>query len=170
MQIYSVWLIPRSVDYQRIVAQMRQIADRLNTPIFRPHLTIGSVTTKIELESFVGGISIPPQIPLEIDGEAVFTRSLYLRMKMSDALSKLRQKLETHPGSHIGRLFDPHISLCYGPPPENAISPDQEASLISSPIVFDRIELTQIKVPVETYEDVLSWKTISSVPINREAC
>ena len=165
MRVFSVWLIPQSEDYQRLMDAMRTIADRLNTPVFRPHLTIGSVKTEFEIESYFSKVSIPPQLPKEIDGEDVFTRSFFLRFIASPELKEIRSLLEAHPDAYIGRPFDPHISLCYGPPPDDALSVAQKAALISKPVTFDRIELTEISIPVETYEDVLKWKTVETAPI-----
>ena len=105
MRVFSVWLIPQSEDYQRLMDPMRTIADRLNTPVFRPHLTIGSVKTEFEIESYFSKVSIPPQLPTEIDGEDVFTRSFFLRFVASPELKEIRSLLEVHPDAYHRATF-----------------------------------------------------------------
>ena len=165
--VRSVWLIPRAEDTARLKRTMDDIADKQKGPQFQPHSSIGSLTSsRPNLSDVFGTISELDLVPIEIDRTDSFTMSLFIRFEMSKALSELRQTLEGADSFKARRVFDPHLSLCYGPPPEAYASIAKPAELLDQPIRFDQIWMMDIEVPVVSHAQVRKWRKVGSLALS----
>ena len=68
-----------------------------------------------------------------------------------------RAELEQLPGFRPGRKFDPHISLCYGAPPDGHGLDREIEALLDAPVRFGGLAGINASLPVETHDDVASW-------------
>lgn len=156
---YSCWLLPVEADAIPFQNVINQLATRQSTPNFLPHLTLGGLSDRAkdmsELLRALKGLELET---LEIDATPIFTMSLFLRFKLNDQILRARSALEALPEFSRGRDFDPHISLCYGAPPEGAADSDEVKALLQAPVAFDRLQLVKINSPVKSYADVAGWK------------
>lgn len=160
------WCLPHADDERRFQKVIDALAKAQGAPSFQPHLTLGSLF-KIE---------DPPQLdipaekeivlaPLGIDGNEVFTTSLFVRFGVSEALKTARAMLERQSSFRQGRAFDPHMSLCYGPPPKGARTSKDVQALLANPVRFDRIATVSVELPVNSYDGVRAWKVLKIVSI-----
>jgi hypothetical protein len=58
--------------------------------------------------------------PVGLNGNAGSTTSLFIRIAPSQVLLEARALMIATMGLRESRPFDPHLSLCYGPPQESA--------------------------------------------------
>ena len=80
-----------------------------------------------------------------------------MRFEPSAVLLTARRVMERLPGFRRGRTFDPHISLCYGPPPDGARALNSVKDLLAKPVRFDKLAAVNISLPVESHADVEAW-------------
>ena len=164
-QAVSYWCLPCEADAARYAAIIDALALAQGAAAFAPHLTLATFSSPgddfTDILAALQGLVLEP---LEIDGTEVFTTSLFVRFRASDALLAARRLMEALPGFRPGRAFDPHISLCYGPPPDlTPLRPALQA-LLARPVRFDRLTAMNITLPVETHADVAAWRMEASCP------
>ena len=160
--IYSYWLIPAGEDaapYQTVITALA--ASQSGAALFQPHMSLGSLTRQIEtpapLIDALQGLRLEP---IDVASTAVFTKALFVSFGLSSTLKNARQILEALPGFHTSRVFEPHISLCYGPPPEGAADRSDVTALLDTSVRFAALAEMQITLPVEDYDAVRAWREV----------
>lgn len=163
------WLVPCTADAARFQAIIDALAADQVAPSFKPHLTLGAVRGSApRVERVVKALAGVTLAPKEIDQTDLFTMSLFVRLHSSPALSAGRNALESVPGFRFGRAFDPHLSLCYGPPVHRTSTTAEIKSLLDKPVRFDRLVAMHIPLPVETHDDVRKWREVASHSIDQQ--
>lgn len=166
MDIYSVWVLPRETDANRFHPVIDALCQQQNVPRFQPHLTLGGLTSPhVDYAETLDALSGLVLTPIEIAETPVFTKSLFVRFAISDALQAGRRALEALPEFRSRRAFDPHVSLCYGPPKNRLALEVQIEALLSRPVQFDRLSVTRITSTIEQHSDLEAWETVSVFPI-----
>lgn len=159
------WCVPASEDAARLQAVIDVLAETQNAPRFLPHLSLASMNGPLpdlsEILRDLKGLQLQPE---EIGETDTFTMSLFLRVERHPALLKARSVFETMPGFRSSRSFDPHLSLCYGPPPHGAVHSVRVRDLLKTPILFDRLVTVDIPASVTTYDDIRAWKVLETIP------
>lgn len=159
----NYWLLPCAEDARSFKAVIDGLAAQQGGPSFRPHMTLGAVRgSPGALDSVIQALAGLTLQPTEIDQTDRFTMSLFVRFELSDALKTGRAALEAHPDFRPGRLFDPHISLCYGKPVQRELFEKDISALLSHPVRFDRLVAMHIPLPVATYDDIRKWREIET--------
>lgn len=162
----SYWCLPCAADAPRYAAIIDALALAQGAPAFAPHLTLATLSGPADdLQDVIAALRGLVLQPLAIDGTDVFTTSLFVRFRASGALLAARRRMEALPGLRPGRAFDPHISLCYGPPPDLAPLGAALHALLARPVSFDRLAAVDISLPVETYEEVAGWRMAQTYPV-----
>ncbi|MEL6861058.1 MAG: hypothetical protein AAGL11_04410 [Pseudomonadota bacterium] len=166
-KVTSIWLVPNSEDGARIKHISDQLADAQKGARFQPHITLGSLTTsEPDLNAMFGAAPAVELKPIEIDRTDTFTMALFIRLEISPQLAELRAALESAKGFRASRTFDPHVSLCYGSPPEHLGLSVHFSELLDHPVRFNQIWAMEINVPVETHANVRTWRKIASIELN----
>ena len=159
--VSSIWLVPSAADTERFQLIIDEIASLQGGVSFQPHLTLGSLLTRTpDLRGLSREMSAMQLTPLEIDATSIFTTALFIRFDRSAEINRLRAELERHESFRASRVFDPHMSLCYGPPPPGLDGRKLYSGLLSDPILFDQVWAVEIGLPVVSHEDVRSWRVI----------
>lgn len=160
------WYLPCEQDERRLQKVIDDLADAQGAPSFRPHLTLGA-SSDIEEPLRLGSsmLKAVTLTPIEIDGNEVFTTSLFMRFGLNDALTQARMALEQQPSFRQGRAFDPHMSLCYGPPPKGAHAQEDVRALLSNPVRFDRLATVSVELPVNSYDGVRAWRVLNVISV-----
>ena len=160
--IHSYWLIPAAADaapYQAVITALA--AAQPSAALFQPHMSLGSLTQPLETPGpLINALRGLVLAPIDIASTDVFTKALFVRFEPSSALKTSRQILENLPGFHTRRVFEPHISLCYGPPPEGAVHRSDVQGLVEKPVRFAALAEMQIKLPIEDYAAVRAWREV----------
>ena len=163
----TYWLLPRSEDAARYKAVIQNLAGASGGRVFEPHLTLGTLHERASnLSSVISNLKALTLSPLEIDGTDVFTTSLFLRFKPSDAVLAARSAFETLDGFRSGRTFDPHISLHYGAPPRDARARSDVQQLLKAQVTFDRLVAVSVELPITRLEDLDAWRVLDSFELS----
>ena len=157
-EIVSYWCLPCAADFARFSAVIRQLAAAQGAPVFEPHLTLGSLAEASDMAGIAESLSGLSLDPVEIDGTEAFTTSLFVRFAATPALLTARERMARLPGGEAGRTFDPHVSLCYGPPPSGSGIREDVQALLRSPVRFDRLAALRVTLPVSTHQQVKEWR------------
>lgn len=158
VRVYSVWCLPQATDETRFDLAIEELAARSGGPVFQPHLTLGTFSAPASLTGLSDqAFSLEPQA---LDGTPIFTTSLFVRFGQTDVLSRARAALESRKAFRPGRDFDPHMSLHYGPPPAGARQVEVLQDLLRQSVLFDRLALIEMKVPIEDHSAIATWRTI----------
>jgi len=157
-EIVSYWCLPCAADSTRFSAVIRQLAAAQGAPVFEPHLTLGSLAEALDMAGITESLSGLSLDPAEIGSTEAFTTSLFVRFTATPALLKARERMARLPGSQAGRTFDPHVSLCYGPPPPGSHSREDVQALLRKPVRFDRLAAVRVTLPVSTHKQVAEWR------------
>lgn len=159
------WCVPAPADEARFQSVIDELASAQGAPSFMPHLSLASVKgSGPDLTPILSDLRGLQLQPLEVDETDAFTMSLFLRVEPSQALLNARKAFEAIPGFQSSRSFDPHLSLCYGPPPRGAADLASVRALLQEPVVFDRLVTVDIPSQVSTYDDIRAWKVLDTIP------
>ncbi len=129
----SIWLLPAGAEADRLRRTIADLADRLGTARFEPHVTLmpgfegpESVAAEAarELASSAAGLRVDLGAPVVATD---YWRAFVLPLRPSAALSRLRLRAERLLGLRPEGPFRPHLSLVYAEPwemdPDVARSP-----------------------------------------------
>ncbi|MEO1189955.1 MAG: hypothetical protein AAFW60_12875 [Pseudomonadota bacterium] len=157
------WLVPCAEDATRYSKVISRLAATQGAPLFTPHASLAAIEgVQPDLApclELLAGLEVEP---LEIDMTDAFTMSLFVRIERHPALLQARQYMQEQPGAISSRDFDPHLSLCYGVPPQDAENWEAVRALLDQPIRFNRLNTVAIPPRVETYDDVRAWKALET--------
>ncbi len=159
------WCVPAPADEARFQAVIDELASVQSAPRFMPHMSLasvkGSAPDLAPILSTLRGLQLQPLVVGETDA---FTMSLFLRVGPSAELIRARKAFEAVSGFRSSRSFDPHLSLCYGPPPPGAADLASVQALLEKPVNFDRLVTVDIPARVSTYDDIRAWKVLDTIP------
>lgn len=165
-RITYFWCVPSSGDAARLQVVIDALAEAQGAPRYMPHLSLASISGPVpDLSEVLRNLQALRLQPNEIDESDAFTMSLILRVERHPALLRARHAFETAPGFRSSRSFDPHLSLCYGPPPRGAAQSDGVQDLLKKPLTFDRLVTVDIPASVTTYDDIRAWKILETIPL-----
>jgi len=160
-----IWCVPSADDEVRVQAAIDELADAQAAPRFMPHMSLASVSGSVpDLAGTLEELRGLQVQPLEIAESDAFTMAMFLRVERHPALLRARKAFESLPGFRSSRSFDPHLSLCYGPPPKGAAQSDRVLSLLQKSLTFDRLVTVDIPASVSNYDDIRAWKILDSIP------
>ena len=179
----AYWLIPARPVRELFSEIIRILAEELDAPRFEPHLTLfatlGSDQSARKLLRRIKTQRIHLAVR-DVGFSAKFSKTLFVRLESSDALTELRNELRHSEKSRAeplphktpalldegaslsAALPDPHMSLIYKKLAPRAQS--ELASAIKFPfpgVVFDCIKAIRCSAPTRTRADVESWKVIA---------
>lgn len=163
--IVSYWCLPCAADSERFSAVIAALAAAQDAPPFEPHLTLGSLAVASDMSGIarrLAGLSLDPE---GLDGTEVFTTTLFVRFAPTEGLLAARETLAQMPHSQTGRAFDPHVSLCYGPPPPGSRNREDVRALLGRPVRFDRLAAVPVTLPVSTHKQVAEWRISQVWPL-----
>lgn len=162
----TYWCTPCSEDAARYSAVIKSLALAQGAPIYQAHLTLGTLERGASgLNDVIAALRGLVLEPTGIGETDVFTKSLFVQFEASNALLAARRQLEKLEGFRQGRPFDPHISLCYGAPPEGSAARRDVQDLLRRPVRFDRLIAVNITLPVESHADVMAWTVAGTYTI-----
>lgn len=157
---HVLWLAPARPARQYFRRLIAGLARAHDAPAFEPHLTLGYCSAAMPADIGAAAIELPIA---EIDSSAKFTKTLFVRFRLTPALEKLRESL-----GMPARGFDPHLSLLY-----KHCSAKERARLAAtvalpfSKVEFDTIQLVLCPSPTASRADVESWKVLGSQRLRR---
>jgi 2'-5' RNA ligase len=164
----SLWLVPEGDERDRIERLIGELASRLGTPLFTPHVTLlpglkGREGDVVRRAKEMAATLEPHALPLgTIEGRSGYFRCLSVRIPETLRL------LTTHAQARLtfrgaGEApFEPHLSLVYG-----RLSPESKESLVAeiSPRLPARLSCTVLEV-VRTVGPAADWRSLARIALD----
>lgn len=133
--------------------------------MFAPHVSLAAIEgEQPDLQPCLDILAGLVVKPAELGMTDAFTMSLFVRLERHPALLQARAFMTAQPGNASSRDFDPHLSLCYGAPPEGVMEWTDVRALLDHPIRFNRLSAVGIPPVVETHDDVQGWNALQTYP------
>jgi 2'-5' RNA ligase len=116
----SLWLMPEGGVHPRFAGLISDLAARLGTPAFEPHVTLlGGVDAPLEevrAQVAVLARALPPiEVRLRVvDGRDEYFRCLFVAAEPTPGLVSAHEAAAHALGVARGTPFEPHLSLVYG--------------------------------------------------------
>jgi len=163
----SYWLLPCKPDAARYKQTIERLTSETGGQEFKPHITLGTLhAAEPDLTSTLTTLKAMTLRPTEIGATAVFTTSLFVRFSPTRDLLNARAEFERLPGFRQGRMFDPHISLHYGPPPKGSMRWPEVRALLDRPVLFDRLVAVAIELPITRAEHLETWVELETLELS----
>lgn len=164
---HSIWLQPCSADLERLQTTVNQLADRLGTQRFIPHLTLVEDMPRSAddlagvLDTHFAGETAFSAAITGIQGLPQFFRSLYAAFEPAGRLKTLKTIAVEAFGTGSVESFMPHISLAYGVSEEQrrTVLADLEQVYSDQHIRFDAIAVVNSAQSI-AIED---WKVVHTL-------
>ncbi len=151
----AYWLLPERRAREFFAGEIARLAQRFGAAVFEPHVTICVLP-----ENVVREFSPPPEILLRSEGVRTgdrFTKTLFVQFQRSSAVEELAAMI-----ARTETPVDPHLSLLYQNLPRPARNElANEIVLPFDEVCFREICAVRCALPVESPEDVASWKRVS---------
>lgn len=165
----SLWLILEGETRRRLAATIADLARRLGTPSFEPHVTLIGGISQPEEEIVVAAgrlaaATAPLQLrPFRVGQRGEYFRCLFYEVAADAALIDLHMRARLALGRDAGALFFPHLSLAYGEL-ESAVKAPLVGPL--SPRRGDNWLVGELQV-VRTEGEVGDWRPLAAFPLSR---
>lgn len=165
----SLWLIPEAEARKRLAATIADLARRLGTPAFDPHVTlIGSLGQPADSIVAVAERLAANTAPLPLRAARVGHRSEYFRCVFLEiAADAALNDLQLQARLAFSRLSDPaflaHLSLAYGDVPEAV---KQALAGVLEIHRGDNWLVDELQV-VRTEGEVGDWRLLGAFPLSR---
>jgi 2'-5' RNA ligase len=168
---YHLWLKPDGDAYNQLAAVVRDLAQRLNAPVFDPHVTllgnlIGSEGALRAKTATLAQELRPLTITLSEPGYTdEHFRCLFMAVRPSDVLMETRAAAE-RTFDHVPAHFQPHVSLLYGSYPLQ-VKQEVIAELPTlSGMTFEAASISLIRADSDDPKD---WQEIERIRMGRSA-
>ena len=165
------WLLPAKPERELFCDVVSILRKEFRAPSFEPHLTLFSTSKdRLAPKKVLGQIRSRP-IRLIARGVAYsekFTKTLFVRFKLSPQLRKLVADIGRGAKSPAKTPTDPHVSLLYKKMPRAAKK--ELAAVMRLPfrsVRFDSIAAIRVTLPVRTGVDVEKWKIVARKSLRR---
>jgi 2'-5' RNA ligase len=165
----SLWLAPESAGRERLGRLIAELAGRLGTPPFEPHVTLlGGLTldesqVRARCRHLARRILALPLRFRGIEGTDEYFRCLYLRVSETDDLLAAHNRAREEFGLRQELPFVPHLSLLYGhvpPATREALIAELQAQ-VPPGFLADRLEVVRTEGPPG------DWRRLDSLGLGR---
>lgn len=163
----SLWLVPEGEVHGRLAALIDDLARRLGTPSFAPHVTLVGGILDAEPEVLARAADLaralaPVAIFLEgIDGSDDYFRCLFVRAGATEALRAAHGRAGRS-FAHAGTSpFRPHVSLVYGklPPAQKQRLAEELAGSLPPDFLATGLEVVRTQGPPQ------DWRRLAALPL-----
>ena len=167
----SYWLIPAEPDKSHFSKIIADLAKRFEGPIFEPHLTLYSCRAEgmDDVEDIVvratAGISELVLRTAGIGHSGEFTKTLFVRLEMSEPLRQLASALKCRITVPDAYSLEPHLSLLYA-----AVDLETRKRLaaeihVPEAIRFKALHAISTGAQTESRADVERWGLLAGRPL-----
>ena len=162
----TYWLMPADDAKAAFTSLIRDLAERLDAPVFEPHVTLQAGALPDERAIDLLGTIATTHAPLQLQVAGVefsekYTKTLYVQFRPSSEASAMSDAIASAIREN-GYEFDPHLSLLYKTLPD-AVKAElaRETKISLEQVTFDAVQLVRIPRRIEGPEDVRAWRTIA---------
>ena len=166
-QRLSFWLVPAEDEYLVLSGIIREVAGKLDSPVFEPHVTVFLTHGDDEKGRRILDQSALRFGPITLDaGELrcgdVFSKTLFLTFKPSKDIEALSAFIGDTAGKKKNYKLEPHLSLAYkdlSRKYREALR--REVKVPLGRIRFDRLRAIASERFTTTAGDVAAWRVIA---------
>ncbi len=119
-EVYSLWLMPTGLTFDRLQVLITQLSEEYETPAFAPHVTlIGELNINKDTAILKTTELAAKLEPLHLTMRTAecydeYFRCVFLKAEMTPALLQANAAARAIFGIHDQETFLPHLSLVYG--------------------------------------------------------
>lgn len=167
---YAVWYEPTGEVYSYLKSLIIQLADKYNSPIFEPHITLLPGGTDLNKKTVINILkkTISDANPFETkltfyDYLDDFFKCVFIRVDKTPSLMNFCSSIQIAFNGQPTTDFTPHLSVLYG-----QMANEEKAKLIDSlgkeyqqSSFLEKVDIIEYKMgePPET------WKKVISIPV-----
>lgn len=165
----SLWLIPEAEAQQRLATTIADLARRLGTAVFEPHLTlIGSLIQPadsiVAAAERLAASTAPLRLrALRVGERPEYFRCLFLEIAADAALTDLQLRARMAFSRLSDPAFLPHLSLAYG---DHPAATKQALAATLERHRGDHWLVDELQV-VRTEGEVGDWRLLAAFPLSR---
>ena len=165
----AYWLVPAEPHYSWCQREIERLAREFDAPAFHPHVTIHSAAfppPKKSSHFFPRHLEqlLPCTLhPQQVNHSEQFTKTLFIELAGSPALTEIADRLRAFTGDHEYELR-PHLSLLY----KNLKVEEREGAaatikIPSEPLRFGEIAAVRSPRPASNESDVRAWQIVERI-------
>ena len=165
-QRLAFWLVPAAREQEFFDSLVLDLAIRFDAPIFEPHLTLcDGGLEEAAARKVLAEFPASPTYELDVGSIQVcarFTKTLFVRFRLSDELNQLRQSVGEALRLPKSADFDPHLSLLYKEMADEKKNELRETiTLPFERVSFTGLALIAHPVKITTRADVEAWRVLA---------
>lgn len=164
MNTFSVWLVPQKEDKEYLDKVIRELAQKYDSPIFIPHITL-FVDVKIEedrlksaTEEIFSGIKPFVVRKKDLNQSDNFFKTVFIEFEQNEIFKKLYDEFSIQVEQRDFSLFKPHLSLIYKDTNE-----DERLNIIKGLNIKDEFKIGSVIInrnDSNDYKNVEGWKIV----------
>ena len=112
----AYWLLPETAAHEMLAEKIRELAMRLEAPVFAPHVSVFVAPENsrhpAEILPELGAVTIKLTIH-SIRVSEQFTKTLFVQFERSVPLQEMGDRIWKASGASERYVIDPHLSLLY---------------------------------------------------------
>jgi 2'-5' RNA ligase len=165
----SLWLVPEPEARRRLAGTISELAGRLGSPAFEPHVTLLGHLAQPEPDVVAAAVRLasattPLQLrPFRVGQRDEYFRCLFYEIAADAALIDLHMRARLALGRSDEALYFPHLSLVYGEL-DNAAKEELAGPL--APRRGERWRVDELQV-VRTDGEAGEWRLLAGFPLSR---
>ena len=161
----AYWLLPETAAHEMLAEKIRELAMRLEAPVFAPHVSVFVAPENsrhpAEILPELGAVTIKLTIH-SIRVSEQFTKTLFVQFERSGPLQELGDKIWQASGAPDRYVIDPHLSLLYA-----SLTAAKKKALVDEikfpfrEVGFKSICAMRCARPKATVAEVEAWKLLT---------
>ncbi len=159
---FSIWLEPTDNDFFYLKTIIKNLAEKYNSPIFDPHVTIDSEIKKIPTNELIiksmQNLSKIDIISKDLQYSNYIWKTLFIQLENNSKLQQIQDTLRNELCYSSTYNLDPHISLMYKKLDENKKNKIILNTIIKSRYSFDKISIIKSSNKVENWNKIFTIK------------
>ena len=161
----AYWLLPETAAREALAEKIRELAMRLEAPVFAPHVSVFIAPENsrhpAEILPELGTVTIELTIH-SIQFSEQFTKTLFVQFERSVALQELGDRIWKVSRAPEQYLIDPHMSLLYA-----SLAAEKKKALVDEitfpirEVSFSSICAMRCARPTATAAEVEQWRLLA---------
>lgn len=161
----AYWLLPETAAREALAEKIRELAMRLEAPVFAPHVTVFIAPENsrhpAEILPELGTVTIELTIH-SIRVSEQFTKTLFVQFERSGPLQELGDRIWKASGAPDRYVIDPHLSLLYA-----SLAAEKKKALVDEikfpfrEVRFSSICAVRCARPTATAAEVGQWRLLA---------
>lgn len=164
MDTFSVWLVPQKEDKEYLDGIIRELAQKYDSPIFIPHITLfvdvkmAEDRLKSLTEEIFSGIKPFVVRKKDLNQSDNFFKTVFIEFEQNEIFKKLYDEFSIQVEQRDFSLFKPHLSLIY-----KEINENERLDIVKGLHIKDEFKIGSAMInrnDSSDYQNVEGWKIV----------